>query len=175
MNKIPLEEALALVKFPVYGLTEEVCGLRYRSHMPFALDHFRDFEARGWNNSTFTIHYQTERYKPYLHAMVSGPTFSVNSLQREHEVATMSTYLRIMEWNPDKIPEADRRPVFSCKGSISIAGKMFTGIITYRPAPLCHSVFELSSGRMCLDGQALGPHPDDLIQILEALRVLNDK
>jgi hypothetical protein len=73
------------------------------------------------------------------------------------------------------IPEQGHRNVFDLKSRLLIDGALFTGSIAYRPAPLYRSQFSLQRERVCLFGQAYGPTFDELIQILEALRVLNGK
>ena len=165
-KKIPLEEALASVDFPVYGLPEEVLGLCYTDYT-----YFPNIARRH----QFTLNYQSERYAPFRHEKVRGPTFSVSSFMNSCDWGDVKPEWYSAWWNPNDIPLQDQRFLFVCNCSFSIDGTPLTGRITYRPAPLYHSTFWLYGQRLRLDGQALGPDPDDLIQILESLRVLNRK
>jgi hypothetical protein len=49
------------------------------------------------------------------------------------------------------------------------------GNFTSYPAPAFDTYYRLFKGRMVLQGGACDFHPDELIQILQSLRVLNGK
>lgn len=161
-QKITLEEAIALVTFPVYGFVEEIYGLCYSGHKYF---------PKGTQPITLT--YQTKRYEPILHEKVRGPTLSVSCGRNIWKDTSDIPQSFSMLWDLNDIPEPVRRNPFLYRGGLTIDGTSFTGHISYRPAPLCFSMFTLLSEQTYLSGQGLGPDPDELIQILEALHVLN--
>ena len=163
-QKITLEEALSSVTFPVYGLVEEIYGLSYSGHKYFPT-----------GTQPITLTYQTQRYESILHEKVRGSTLSVSCGRNIWKGIPDIPQSFSMLWDLNDIPEPVRRNPFLYRGSLTIDGTPFTGHISYRPVPLCFSMFTLSSEQTYLGGQALGPDPDELIQILESLRVLNRK
>ena len=72
---------------------------------------------------------------------------------------------------PD-IPVQERSRTFAFCSSLTIDGEQFVGNFLYFPAPIFHSMYVFNNGCLYLQGQARGPHPDELIQILQSLRVL---
>ena len=127
-QKIPLEEVMPLLNFPVYGLPEEMFGLCYTDYR-----HVPEYPIR--------IDYQGERYAPFLHEKVRGPTLSVHSWQSRSQLGIRSAQLHVVRWEDAGIPEQDCRDVFVVDSCLIIDGAPFTGTITYRPAPLYHSLF----------------------------------
>ena len=165
LSMLPLEEAMAFVNVPVYGLTQEVCGLHHSQHV--------------YNSeNAMRLGYYSPRYKQ--HEKVKGrQTFVVDSRLYEENVIPekmlgLPETLVLGSWIWDDIQ--DRRHVFIAKGAVfTIDGKCFKGIVNYHPVPLCYASFSLCSGHIKLSGEALGPSIDEMIQILESLRVLNGK
>jgi hypothetical protein len=61
MCQEPLEEVMASVDFPIYGLTEEVFGLRYS----------RDGSSQAFlSDRGISLKYQSDRYFPFLHEKI---------------------------------------------------------------------------------------------------------
>jgi hypothetical protein len=166
MQKIPLEEALVSVKFPVYGLTEEVCGLRYND--------YGTFNPHG----DLTINYRSERYAPFNVRDQTLSTFYVTSVSDSGKVIpklvpqmhdiSLGVIIRRLERVMVHTP-------FRWEGTLTIDGKAFSGCILYYPAPLCASACCFGGDGAHFDGKAFGPNVDELIQILESLHDLNGK
>jgi hypothetical protein len=167
LSLLPLEEAMAHANFPVYGLTQEVCGLRQGLH---------------WypSENAMVLEYHSPRYKQ--HEKCKGRTFLVESRLYEKNVipdnsSGMPPTQVFAGWILDDISEQQgHHRNFVAKGAVfTIDGKRFEGLVAYYSVPLCYSRFTLSSGHIGLSGEALGPSIDDLIQILESLHLLNGK
>lgn len=158
-----LEEMMASVDFPVYGLTEDVFGLhysRYGSSQPFPSDR------------RIALEYQSDRCFQFLHEDAhKNLTFNVASSRHYHGITSVGYTL----WKYAGIPEQDCSRLFVFSGSLTIDGEQFIGNFTSYPAPILESGYVFQNGRVCLYGGAYGPHPDELIQILQSLRVLNGK
>jgi hypothetical protein len=159
-----LEEAMAGVEFPVYGLpeTKDVCGLRY-SWDPYA----------PTKTGMVTLTYQSRHYLPFLHERTNGPTFLLRSCLLESEPGNLRTHLSLGSWSLRDIPEAPSPVQIGL--NMPIEGKSFKGYAAYTSKPVYFATFSLSRGRMMLEGESLGPSIDDLIQIISSLHVLNGK
>jgi len=72
-----------------------------------------------------------------------------------------------------KEQEQPVRDPFLWEGSLTIAETLFSGIITYYAAPLSIAGFRLTSEKTLVTGHSCGPNVDDLVLLLEGLRVLN--
>jgi len=68
---LSLEEAMTHVNVPVYGLTQEMCGLRHRMHVSSSENDMR-------------LEYYSPRYKQ--HEMAKGLTFVVESRLYENVI-----------------------------------------------------------------------------------------
>jgi len=175
MCQEPLEEVMASVDFPVYGLTEEVFGLRSSGYWAP-----RDDGHWGCSNyqQFITLDYQSERYIPFLYEKAGKePTFSVRncrSLSGPPLPGIKSVSYVHWEEGPD-IPVQEGCRTFAFCSSLTIDGEQFVGNFLYYPAPIFHSMYMFNNGRVYLYGGAYGPHPDELIQILQSLRVLNNQ
>jgi hypothetical protein len=163
MHQIPLEEALASVNFPVYGLVEEVCGLRYNDYGTFPDPHL-----------LFGLNYRSERYTPLMVRDLTLNTFYVTSIRdfsgmipQMHDIS-LGFIIR-------KLKGVQASAPFRWEGTLTIDGKDFSGCICYYPAPLRASACCFAGDGVHFDGKAFGPNVEELIQILEALRVLNGK
>jgi hypothetical protein len=172
-----LEEVMASVDFPIYGLTEEVFGLRSSGYWAPPR-----YNGGYWSCSKYqqciTLNYQSDRYVPLLHEKLGkGPTFSVcngRSLSGPPLLGIKSASYVRWEEGPD-LPVQEGGRTFAFCSSLTIDGEQFVGNFFYFPAPIFHSIYVFNNGHLCLQGQARGPHPDELIQILQSLRVLNGK
>jgi hypothetical protein len=167
MCQEPLEDVMASVDFPIYGLTEEVFGLRSSGYWSCPKDQL-----------CITLNYQSDLYMPFLHEK-SGkePTFSVcngGSLNGQPLPDINPTSYVRWEEGPD-LPVQEGGRTFAFCSCLTIDGEQFMGNFLYFPAPIFHSIYMFTKGHLCLQGQARGPHPDELIQILESLHVLNGK
>ena len=175
MYQEPLEEVIASVDFPVYGLTEEVFGLRLSGYRAPRYDGYWDCSK---SHQFLTLDYQSERYVPFLHEKFSKkPTFSVHSsrgLSGPPLIGIKSTSYVHWEEGPN-LPVQDSGQTLVFCSSLTIDGEQFIGNFLFYPAPIFHSIYVLSNGHRSLHGQACGPHPEELIQILQSLRVLNGK
>ena len=173
MCEEPLEEVIASVDFPVYGLTEEVFGLRYSSRCWTPRSN-----GRWCSRYRFiTLDYHSERYIPFLHEQASKkPTLSVRSFKGLDSPLVGIKSVSYVHWEegPD-IPVQDSSRIGVFSSSLTIDGEHFIGNFLYYPAPTFHSMYMFNNGHMYLQGQARGPHLDELIQILQNLRVLNGK
>ena len=182
MFQEPLEEMMASVDFPIYGLTEEVFGLRPSGYWAPPRYNGKYWSCHNYQQC-ITLHYQSDRYMPFLHDK-SGkePTFSVcngRSLSGpplSDIKATSYVHTSYIRWEqgPD-LPASEGYRTFAFCSSLTIDGEQFVGNFLYFPAPIFHSIYVLNHGHLCLQGQARGPHPEELIQILESLHVLNGK
>jgi hypothetical protein len=163
MCQEPLEEMMASVDFPVYGLTEEVFGLRYSR-----CSSSQAFLSDRW----ICLEYQSDRYFPFLHEnSYKNLTFHVCISRYRPGVTSVGHTL----WKDAGVPEQDYSRLFVFYGSLTIDGEQFMGNFTSYPAPILESGYVFKNGRACLHGRAYGLHPDELIQILQSLRVLNSK
>ena len=173
-----LEEVMASIDFPIYGLTEEVFGLRSSGYWAPPR-----YNGKYWScpkdQLCITLNYQSDRYMPFIHKKSSKETtFSVcngRSL-RDGEPLLGIKYASYVRWEegPD-LPVSEGKRTFAFCSSLTIDGEQFVGNFLYFPAPIFHSIYVFNHGHLCLQGQARGPHPDELIQILESLHVLNGK
>ena len=167
-----LEEVMALVDFPVYGLPEEVFG-------PHASGYWTPRHLGIWlsRDRFITLDYRSERYVPFLHEQVrKKPTFSVCSSKGLSTPLLGIKSVSYVHWEegPDMpVQDADRMLVFS--SSLTIDGEQFMGNVLSYPAPFFYSMYWFYHGDFRLNGQARGPHPDELIQMLQSLHVLNGK
>ena len=160
MCQEPLEEVMAAVDFPVYGLPEEVFGLRYSRYS----------SSRPYpSNQRVALVYQSERHIPFLHERLhKNVTFSVSS-SRVHRCG------RPIHSIGGYTLREDGSQLFVFYGSLTIDGEQFMGNFTSYLAPAFDTSYGLFKGRMVLQGGACGLHPDELIQVLQSLRVLNGK
>lgn len=163
MCEEPLEEVMASVDFPVYGLTEEVFGLRYSRYgtsQPFPADR------------RIGLAYQSDRCFQFLDEnSYKNLTFNVASSKHSHGITSVGYTF----WKYEGVAEQDCSRIFVFSGSLTIDGGQFIGNFTSYPAPILESGYVFSNGRVCLYGGAYGLHPDELIQTLQSLRVLNGK
>jgi hypothetical protein len=163
MCQEPLEEMMASVDFPVYGLTEEVFGLRYsecRSSQSILSDR------------QIGLAYQSDRCFPFLDQnSYKNLTFNVASSRYRPGVTSVGYTL----WKYAGVPEQDCNRLFAFYGSLTIDGEQFMGNITSYPAPILDSGYVFNNERVCCWGRAYGLHPDELIQVLQSLRMLNGK
>ena len=144
MQKIPLEEALTSVDFPVYGLVEEVCGLRYNDYGTFPNPHL-----------DFVLNYRSERYAPFNVGDMTLNTFYVLSIRdlsigiipQIHDVS-LGFIIRRLEGVMIRAP-------FRWEGTLTIDGKALSGCICYYPAPLCASACCFAGDGMHFDGKSL--------------------
>ena len=162
IGRLPLEGAMAFVNVPLYGLTEEACGLRPYQHV------------YGTENRM-----RLEYYSPQYELRENfRQTFLVESClygETEHQPSLPLPMLgaRIVA---GQFPGQDHSHVFVAKEAVfTIDGKCFKGTVGYYTVPLCYSIFALYRGRIGLSGEALGPSLEELILILESLRMLNGK
>ena len=163
MCQEPLEEVMASVDFPVYGLAEEVFGLRYSRY---------GSSQSSLLGRRIALGYQSDRYVSFLHENAhKNLTFDVCSLRDRRSILPLS----YTPWKDVGISEQDCSRLFVFYGSLTIDGEQFIGNFTYYPAPIFDSKYVFNNGRVYLYGEAYGPHPDELIQILQSLRVLNGK
>jgi hypothetical protein len=163
MCQEPLEEVMASVDFPVYGLTEEVFGLRYsRYHSSQSI----------LSDRQISLEYQSDRNFPFLHEnSYKNLTFNVTSSRYRPGVTSVGYTL----WKYAGVPEQDCSRLFAFYGSLTIDGEQFMGNITSYPAPILDPGYVFVNGQACLTGKAYGLHPDELIQVLQSLPVLNSK
>jgi hypothetical protein len=111
-------------------------------------------------------------YVSFLHENAhKNLTFDVCSLRDRRSILPLS----YTPWKDVGISEQDCSRLFVFYGSLTIDGEQFIGNFTYYPAPIFDSKYVFNNGRVYLYGEAYGPHPDELIQILQSLRVLNGK
>lgn len=168
LSLLPLEEAMTHANVPgIYGLTQEVCGLRHIWHW---------YPSRN----SMMLEYYSPRYKQY--EKCKERTFLVESLLYKENVipenmTALPASLVLAGYIWDDISEQQgRHRNFVAKGAVfTIDGKCFKGYVAHYPAPLRYSSFSLVSGPIGLSGEALGPSIDEQIQILEALHILNGK
>lgn len=162
IGRLPLEEAMAFVNVPLYGLTEEVCGLCYYQHV-YGTEH------------RMRLEYYSPRYELRENFR---QTFLVESCLYEETEYQPSVPLPILGARivTGQFPAQDHSHAFLAKEAVfTIDGKCFKGTVGYHTAPVCYSVFALYHGRIGLSGEALGPSIEELIQILQSLCVLNGK
>ena len=163
MCQEPLEDLMASVDFPVYGLTEEVFGLRYSRY--YSSEVFSSYRR-------IDLVYQSDRYFPFLHEdSYKNLTFTVVSSKYRPGSTSVGRTL----WKYAGVPEQDCSRFFVFYGSLTIDGEQFMGNLTSYPAPILDPGYMFVNGRACLIGKAYGLHPDELIQVLQSLRVLNGK
>jgi hypothetical protein len=161
MDQIPLEEALASVDFPVYGLVEEVCGLRYNGCGAFPGDY-----------QPFTLNYQSERYEPLRVRGMTLNTFYVTSFRDLRRIIPQMHDISL-GFIVHRLDGVEIRAPFRWEGMLTIDRKAFFGSICHYPAPLRVSACCFSGDSTHFDGQAFGPNVEELIQILESLHVIN--
>jgi hypothetical protein len=176
IRMIPLEEALAYATKPVYGLTEEVFGLQHDRH--------------SWRlDGEMFIAYRSPLYAQY--AFRNDETFVVQTriIEEGKKVAfglfrsSIEAARVAFDAGPDINPEfvelfeAKEKSVRIAaeKAALNIDGDSFKGSILHYTAPVRYSRFTFHSERVGLQGEALGPSIEELIQILESLHVLNGK
>ena len=167
---LPLEEAMTFVNAPVYGLTEDVCGMQKVSHV-YISEH------------SMKLEYYSPRYGKHpkiykeLNFLVSSHIVEPE-IPLERRAKMSSSHHQLSAWIlvGDLTEEERHHQVFVAKDAVfTIDGKRFKGNVTYYTAPVCYSGFVLFHEDICVQGEALGPSVDELIQILESLHVLNGK
>ena len=174
---LPLEEAITYVNGPLYGLTEEVCGLQHTAHM--------------WGSANWMrLEYQSPCYEQYRFR--HDRTFAVATrIFAEEQKVAFGVFASVLEAGCVILvncPVNDRASfvalfadkakslrVVAENATLSIAGKRFNGNITHYTAPVRYSSFMLYNGQVGLQGEALGPSIEELIQIVESLHDLNGK
>jgi len=181
IQMLPLEEAMTFVTTPLYGLTEEVYGLQHcmniwQSERCMKLEYYspRYKQYETVKGKTFTVesHLYDEETKPKIRLgglpnLSLGGAAVFGDTSEEERVAILNDFSKRQDL---------RHHVFIARDVlILIDGKSFRGCLTYFSAPFCYSAFTLYSGRVGVEGEALGPSIEELIQILESLRVLNGK
>ena len=174
IRMMPLEEALAYATRPVYGLTEEVCGLQHDRH---------SWRADG----EMFLAYRSPLYAQY--AFRNDPAFAVNTriIEQGKQVAfgfyasSIEAALVAFDGCPSEefaaLFEAKEKSmrVAAEKAVLSIDGDSFKGSILHYTAPVRYSRYTFHSERVGIQGDALGPSLEELIQILESLHDLNGK
>lgn len=76
--------------------------------------------------------------------------------------------------HPFNLAGVDRMPCFLAeKATFTIDGKSFKGSVIYYTTSVRYSSFVLYHGRIELQGEALGPSIEELIEIVESLHDLN--
>ena len=175
---LPLEQAMTYVNGPLYGLTEEVCGLQHKEHI--------------WQKENcMRFEYYSPCYEQYRYRQ--DQTFVVTTcLLVEAEVQPwlpipppslqagniLFITTRVIGGNAivSRLPNQDRSHSLMAKdATFTIDGKSFKGNVTHYTAPVRYSSFLLYHGRILLQGEALGPSLEESIQILESLHDLNGK
>jgi hypothetical protein len=161
IGNLPWREALAYINTPLYGLTEEVCGYQ-RTKLVF------DTENR------VRLGYHSPRFKSHPEF---GYSFLIeSSLYEEMEHQETLPQSKIVGRRSPQVDSIERSHLFvATEALFFIDGKHFKGYVSYQAAPVQYSRFMLYSGRIGIQGEALGPSLDELIQILESLHVLNGK
>ncbi len=174
IRMMPLEEALAYATRPVYGLTEEVYGLRHEKHS-------------GYINIESLIEYRSPLYVQY--AFRNDPNFVIKTrIIEEGKKVAFGFYASSIEaarvaFDGDSsdefaaLFEAKEKSVRVAaeKAALSIDGDSFKGSILHYTAPVRYSRYTFHSEHVGIQGDALGPSLEELISILESLRVLNGK
>ena len=161
IGKLPWKEALAYINTPLYGLTEEVCGYQ-RTKLVFDTE------------NCVKLGYHSPRFKPHPEF---GYSFLIESrLYEEMEHQETLPQLKIVGRRAPQVDSLELSHLFVATEAIFfIDGKHFKGHVSYQAAPVRYSRFMLYHGRIGLEGEALGPSIDELIQIVESLHDLNGK
>jgi hypothetical protein len=171
---LPLEEAKTYVNGPLYGLTEEVFGLQHTEHM--------------WQfENCMRLEYLSPRYEQYRYRhdqtfVVTTWPFGgeISPLASSHLEAGTALFITLHVIGGDalvsRLPDQDRSHCLVAKdATFTIDGKNFKGDVTHYTAPVRYSSFTLYHERIGLNGEALGPSIEELIQIVESLHDLNSK
>ena len=177
LRKLPLEEAMTHINGPLYGLTEEVFGLQHYTHI--------------WQyENCMRLEYFSPRYAKY--AFRNDRTFVVTtSIFAEEQNGAFGGFASVLDAGCVILvncPVNDRASfvaLFADKEKslrmvakdavVTIDGKSFKGSVTHYTAPVRYSSFEFYYGRVGIQGEALGPSIEELIQIVESLHDLNGK
>ena len=174
IRMMPLAEALAYATQPVYGLTEEIFGLQHDGH--------------SWrSNGEVFIAYRSPLYTQYAfrndqtfvaktRIIEEGKKLAFGLIRSSIEAACVAF---------DECPSDEFAALFEAKeksvrvaadqAALSIDGDSFKGSILHYTAPVRYSRFMFHSERVGIQGEALGPSLEELIQIVESLHVLNGK
>jgi len=173
----PLEQARTAINGPLYGLTGELFDLECTEHI--------------WQfGNCMLLTYLSPRYAQYRYK--NDQTFVVTTRlfgEDEHPLFVLFSPVlqagnavfhatRVVERyrHPFNLAGVDRMHCFLAeKATFTIDGKSFKGDVTHYTAPVRYSSFTLYHGRIGLEGEALGPSIDELIQIMESLHDLNGK
>jgi hypothetical protein len=169
ISRLPLEEAMAYVNAPVYGLTEDVCGMQKGSHV-YTSEHSMKLEYYSPRYGKHPKIYKELNFLVSSH--IVGPEIPLERRAKMSSSHRLSTWILV----GDLTEEERRHQVFVAKDAVfTIDGKRFNGNVTYYTAPVCYSGFVLFHEDIGVQGEALGPSLEELIQILESLHVLNGK
>ena len=157
-----MTEAIASIPFPVYGVVGEPLGLTFKGYTPYI------GVVIG-----ITLGYKSARYPVYT--LTRNPPRSLGTVTISSQEAGREL-LHVRDYFLAKIIEGQEQPArdpFRWEGSLTIADTLFSGIITYYAAPLSIAGFRLTSEKTLIMGHSCGPSCDELVQLLEGLRVLN--
>ena len=180
IRSLPLEEAMTYINAPIFGLTEEVCGLQYTGQS-------LQGEKRGENWTDFLrLEYLSPRYEQYRYR--HDQTFVVTTSLFPKDVRPLfrclSTMLQIecvvgpsfRMIDGETVPDRDRSHRLMAKdATFTIDGKNFKGDVTHYTAPVRCSSFTLYHEHIGIRGAAAGPSLEELIQIVESLHDLKGK
>jgi hypothetical protein len=120
-----------------------------------------------------TLGYESARYPVYT--LTRNPPRPLGTVTISSEEAGREP-LHVRDYFLAKIIEGQEQPVrdpFRWEGSLTIAETLFSGILTYYAAPQLIAGFRLTSEKTLITGHSCGPNVDELMLLLEGLRVLN--
>lgn len=177
LQRQTLEQARTHINGPLYGLTEEVFGLQHYVHI--------------WqHDNCMQLEYLSPRYAQY--AFRNDRTFVVTTrIFADKQNVAFGSFASVLEAGCVILvncPVNDRASfvaLFADKEKslrmvakdavVTIDGKSFKGSVTHYTAPVRYSSFEFYYGRVGIQGEALGPSIEEVIQIVESLHDLNGK
>jgi hypothetical protein len=177
LRSLPLEQSRTHINGPLYGLTEEVFGLQHYAHM--------------WQyENCMRLEYLSPRYAKY--AFRNDRTFLVTTrIFADEQNVAFGSFASVLEAGCVILvncPVNDRASfvaLFADKekslrmvakdAMVTIDGKSFKGSVTHYTAPVRYSSFEFYYGCVGIQGEALGPSIEELIQIVESLHDLKGK
>jgi hypothetical protein len=176
IRSLPLEEAMTYINAPIFGLTEEVCGLQHTGQglqvvcgidllrLEYLSPRYEQYRYR--DDQTFVV--TTCLFPKDVH-----PLFGCRTTMLQVECVVGSSFRMI---DGDAVPDRNRSHRLIAKdATFTIDGKNFKGDVTHDTAPVRYSSFTLYHERIGLRGAAAGPSIEELIQILESLHDLNGK
>jgi hypothetical protein len=171
IHRLPLEDVWEYVDIPVYGLTEEVYGMQKIRHSVVS----RNFMRLDYYSPRYGKHPNVNNEPNFRISTSIEPEISPQRRANVFPSFCLSLLARAMYRDLTREERCYKYPCTAKDVAVVIDGKPFNGKVLYRTAPVCHTGFVLYHGDLAVQGEALGPSIEELIQILQSLYDLKGK